>query len=171
MFEILADDPKTPVGGAIVSAPEGRVEEVGVAVYWRPLGTIETTAGSRPADQEAINAQEAALRQAQVAGLGSRRIKLLGGLRSAGWRVLRGTREYRKMSAKWASELPAHVEFSFETLAGTREDWMFEVAWATGPEPGAPVASGNATTAPNLSGIPIPPTGSGPKPSNPGGPQ
>ena len=66
-----------------------------------------------------------------------REIRLLSNLASARWQVYRRREFYSKMTASWLTELPAYVELRVETLDGRRENWMFEVAWSQGPEPGS----------------------------------
>lgn len=142
VFEILPDDPATPVGSSVVGVQDAPTQEAGVAVWWRELPPIITQAGITSSDDQSASNQQAALvRKMQLMGAANRRVKLLGGLRSAEFKVMRSERLYTKMAATWAGELPAHIEFSFETLAGTKEDWLFEVAWALGAEPGTPLNS------------------------------
>ncbi len=75
-------------------------------------------------------------------------IKILSGLKNARWKVYRRRQFVEKMSAKSAKELPAYVEFSFETVNGRREDWLFEVAWSYGAEPGTIIASNDPLGSP-----------------------
>lgn len=158
VFEILPDVSSKRPGESIVGTPVSEHEEAGLALWWRELRPINAMAGTNQHDQAAVNLRADELRRAEYAGAQATRIKLLGGLKAAEWRVLRSNREYRKMSARWAGELPAHVEFRFETLAGSREDWMFEVAWSNGPEPGAPLSGGTGVGGTGVGGVPLMPS-------------
>lgn len=113
-FEILPDEPSGKVLTGLTTIGDGTTE-TGVALWWNEDG-----------------------RDGSV----GRRVKLLGGLRDAEWTAFRERGRDRQMSAIWAEELPAFMEFKFETLDGRREHWMFEMAWSTGPEPGEVVPTG-----------------------------
>ena len=67
-------------------------------------------------------------------------IKLLSGVTSAQWQVFRRRKMVSKMAAMHAKELPAYVNFKFETIEGHHDDWLFEVAWSYGQEPGTVMA-------------------------------
>lgn len=159
VFEIMPDEQDARSRGG-----EGGV---GLAVWWREMPTIVVpSAGEQGLDQDDAATQAALVRRMRFMGVGGtagKRVKLLGGLKSAEWRVLRSDRLDTKMSAVWAGQLPAHVEFSFETLEGQREDWMFEVAWSTGQEPGGAVSGGSSAV---LSGPRTTPTSPTPPPKN-----
>jgi len=79
-------------------------------------------------------------------------IKLLSGITDASWQAYRRRRMVPKMAAKFAKELPAYVELKFETVDGRREDWLFEVAWSYGPEPGSEIAANDPLAVPALAG-------------------
>ena len=74
--------------------------------------------------------------------------KILSGLVDAHWQAYRRRQFVPKMISVNAKELPAYVEFKFETVEGRREDWLFEVAWSYGAEPGTVLAVNDALGAP-----------------------
>jgi len=76
----------------------------------------------------------------------ARRVPLITGLRWARWEVYRGERFDTRTRATWEHELPGFVKVAFETVEGRKENWMFEVGWTKGAEPGTPM---DAATLPN----------------------
>lgn len=75
-------------------------------------------------------------------------VKLLSGIGSAQWQVYRRRKMVRKMAAAHAKELPAYVNFKFDTIDGRHQDWLFEVAWSYGQEPGTVLAVNDPLGAP-----------------------
>ncbi len=75
-------------------------------------------------------------------------VKLLSGVTSAQWQVFRRRKMVSKMAAMHAKELPAYVNFKFETIEGRHDDWLFEVAWSYGQEPGTVMAVNDPLGAP-----------------------
>lgn len=71
-----------------------------------------------------------------------RTIRLISGLRTCQWSIFRQKRLDSQIVALAARELPSYVELSLETIDGRRENWMFEVGWSVGQEPGRPLALG-----------------------------
>lgn len=71
-----------------------------------------------------------------------RTIRLISGLRTCQWSIFRKQRLDTQIVALAARELPSYVELSLETIDGRRENWMFEVGWSVGEEPGRPIALG-----------------------------
>lgn len=71
----------------------------------------------------------------------ARRVPLMTGLRWIRWEVYRGKRFDTRTRATWISELPGFVKVAFETVEGRKENWMFEVSWTSGPEPGTEVTA------------------------------
>lgn len=63
-------------------------------------------------------------------------VRLVSGLKTCHWRVFRRGEFASRITAVSARELPAYVELTLETVGGRRENWMFEVGWSDGPEPG-----------------------------------
>ncbi len=76
----------------------------------------------------------------------ARRVPLITGLRWLRWEVFRGKRFDTRTRATWFEELPGYVKVSFQTVEGRRENWMFEVGWTNGPEPGTKVDRAAATS-------------------------
>lgn len=66
-----------------------------------------------------------------------KRVRLLSGLTTCHWTAFRGRKERDKITAKFDRHLPAFIELEIVTAAGRRENWMFDVAWSNGPEPGS----------------------------------
>lgn len=66
-----------------------------------------------------------------------KRVRLLSGLTACHWTALRGRKERDKITAKFDRHLPAFVELEIVTVEGRRENWVFDVAWTVGPEPGS----------------------------------
>lgn len=139
--EIAEADRQSSFGGESAAQPE-----TSFALWWRELPLPDATENLSNLESEE---RDRLLAQRKRDNLNApapttRRARLLSGLRWANWRVFRNEKFDPKMSATWAAELPAFVEFSFETLEGRREDWMFEVAWSIGQEPGS-VIGGTGT--------------------------
>ncbi|HYF14276.1 MAG TPA: hypothetical protein VD971_04300 [Phycisphaerales bacterium] len=59
----------------------------------------------------------------------------------ARWRVFHERQKKAEYAATTSNQLPAYVELEVETDAGLEESWLFEVAWATGPETRSPQQS------------------------------
>jgi hypothetical protein len=50
------------------------------------------------------------------------------------------------------------VKVAFETVEGRKENWMFEVGWTMGPEPGTEISRGSGRTPPGIDprgGVPV----------------
>ncbi len=75
-------------------------------------------------------------------------VKLLSGIGNAQWQVYRRRKMVSKMAAAHAKELPAYVNFKFDTVDGRHQDWLFEVAWSYGQEPGTVLAVNDPLGAP-----------------------
>ncbi|HYE03470.1 MAG TPA: prepilin-type N-terminal cleavage/methylation domain-containing protein [Phycisphaerales bacterium] len=83
-------------------------------------------------------------------GRGVGDLLLAPGLASCRWEVFKtttdehnvsdGGRFYDHLSGVWSDDLPAFVNLRVETVAGGVAEWMFEVGWTIGPEPGSTVA-------------------------------
>ncbi|HMN42316.1 MAG TPA: hypothetical protein PKE29_15835 [Phycisphaerales bacterium] len=139
VFEIRPDnDPR--FNGANASGPA-------LSLWWKQLppeaGLLPTSENSSEgiADPQLLALARRSLEDAP-------QLKILSGLKDARWRVYRRRQFVDKMTATSARELPAYVEFSFETVNGRREDWLFEVAWSYGAEPGTIIASNDPLGAP-----------------------
>jgi hypothetical protein len=88
-------------------------------------------------------------------------VRLVSGLKTCHWRVFRRGEFSSRITAVSARELPAYVELTLETVGGRRENWMFEVGWSDGPEPGQllalaadPLNAPSATSDRDNNGIP-----------------
>ncbi len=75
-------------------------------------------------------------------------VKLLSGIGSAQWQVYRRRKMVNKMAAAHAKELPAYVNLKFDTIDGRHQDWLFEIAWFYGQEPGTVLAVNDPLGAP-----------------------
>ncbi|MBX3406507.1 MAG: hypothetical protein KF869_07060 [Phycisphaeraceae bacterium] len=133
VFELLPDTLQ-PAGGATFERTRKPRADVGtgLTLWWRELPPV--------LDPEATEEEIARYRR-RMLDFDGRRIPLISGLSWLRWEVYRGDRFDTRTRATWQRELPAYVKVSFETVAGRRENWMFEVAWMNGPEPGTEVAS------------------------------
>lgn len=114
------------------------------------------------------------LAESQLSDSSGKRVLLLSGLKTCHWTVLRGRKPRDKITATERGELPAYVELEFVTASGRRENWMFEVGWTTGPEPGSIIPAGydplNAANQPVNPGDPNDPNNPGGDPNNPNQP-
>lgn len=133
VFELLPDALQ-PAGGATFERSRKPRADVGtgLTLWWRELPPV--------LDPDASE-EEVARHQRRMLDFDGRRIPLISGLSWLRWEVYRGDRFDTRTRATWQRELPAYIKVSFETVAGRRENWMFEVAWLNGPEPGTEVAS------------------------------
>jgi hypothetical protein len=100
----------------------------------QPISRTDRDAASRRSREEVESDQLLQLAAA-------RRVPLISGLRWIRWEVYRGKRFDTRTRATWTAELPAFVKVAFETLEGRTENWMFELAWSKGPEPGSEIDS------------------------------
>ncbi len=75
-------------------------------------------------------------------------VKLLSGIGSAQWQVYRRRKMVTRMAATHAKELPAYVNLKFDTIDGRHQDWLFEVNWSYGQEPGTVLAVNDPLGAP-----------------------
>lgn len=82
----------------------------------------------------------------------ARRVPLITGLKWLRWEVYRGKRFDTRTRATWLEELPGYAKVIFETVEGRKENWMFEIGWMDGPEPGTKLnnASAPGRTSPGL---------------------
>lgn len=111
----------------------------GWTLWWRelpppPLGDDEDEDSDGPRRSIEAAESEQLIRLAAM-----RRVPLMTGLRWVRWEVYRGKRFDTRTRATWISELPGFVKVAFETVEGRRENWMFEVGWTTGAEPGTEI--------------------------------
>ena len=82
-----------------------------------------------------------------------RRVPLVSGLKSCRWEAYRRDRQDADFSATYEAELPSYVSLELESLSGRRENWMFEIGWSDGPEPGEIMVNGAAAGGGDLSGL------------------
>lgn len=139
VFELLPDALQ-PEGGATFERTRKPRADVGggLTLWWRELPPV--------LDPEATE-EEIRRHQRRLLDFNGRRIPLISGLSWLRWEVYRGDRFDTRTRATWQRELPAYVKVSFETVGGRRENWMFEVAWMNGPEPGTEVSPQRAAAA------------------------
>ncbi len=123
----------------------------GYTLWWRelpppPPEDDEEPEGERDDEDEDRPARSLEVTEAdQLLLLAStRRVPLMTGLKWLRWEVYRGKRFDSRTRATWRSELPAYIKVAFETVEGRRENWMFEVGWTNGPEPGSVVTAQNS---------------------------
>jgi hypothetical protein len=140
MFEIRPDPDARP-------STDGSSNGPALSLWWRQI----------PPEADLVSSQQDGLGgidDPQLLQLARRslddapQIKILSNLKSARWRVYRRRQFVEKMTAKSAKELPAYVEFKFETLDGRHDNWLFEVAWSYGAEPGTIIATNDPLGAP-----------------------
>ncbi|MCC6677955.1 MAG: hypothetical protein IT436_12495 [Phycisphaerales bacterium] len=84
------------------------------------------------------------------------------GLEAVRWKAFHERERKDLFAATWANDLPAYVEMEVRTTSGQYANWMFEVDWSVGPEPGEPPAV--ATRGPGAGA-----RGGGPGGGGPGG--
>lgn len=82
-----------------------------------------------------------------------KRVRLLSGLKTCHWTAFRGRKERDKIWAEFDVYLPAFVELEIVTASGRRENWVFDVAWTLGPEPGSLVAQAPDALNPGVGGV------------------
>lgn len=58
------------------------------------------------------------------------------GLEAVRWKAFHERERKELFSATWANDLPAYIEMEVRTMSGQYANWMFEVDWSLGPEPG-----------------------------------
>lgn len=162
VFELRPDAPDAP-GALAARVVSGQILEQGWTLWYRelppreddPLPGLNENAAGRARDEDALkkaarertaNLERRSSRSRASSGPdteayldsapNTRETRLVSGLRSARWTAFRRDQRAQKMTAVWASELPAFLELELETLSGRREKWMFEIGWRDGPEPG-----------------------------------
>lgn len=116
----------------------------GWTLWWRelPPPPPEEDADAEDEDESAPRRSLEEVQAEQMVRLAAaRRVPLMTGLRWIRWEVYRGKRFDTRTRATWISELPGFVKVAFETVEGRRENWMFEVSWTSGPEPGTEVTA------------------------------
>lgn len=165
VFEILPDGVDaggefTGAGVSMVRLEEGDGSPT-YSLWWRELPPIEinddtatstdtgengTSDGkddstrAREADSAGAAIDREVQRLSDASDASGKRVRLLSGLKTCHWTAFRGRKERDKLTAKWDSHLPAFVELELVTASGRRENWIFDVAWSVGPEPGSLVA-------------------------------
>lgn len=101
------------------------------SLWWRQI-TPDPAGNQSLAEVEPIDWPE---------GLGPGRIRLASNLKRVHWQVFRGGQWRDEWSATWYDDLPAYVSLEIETAAGTNHQWLLEVGWSLGKEPGARVTA------------------------------
>lgn len=74
-----------------------------------------------------------------AARLEEARVRLISGLVYCRWEIFRNNEFHREARATKVGDLPAYVTLELETADGQWQQWMFEVGWGVGPEPGTPL--------------------------------
>lgn len=69
-------------------------------------------------------------------GMAPGRIRLASELTRVHWQVFRGNEMRDALTATWPDDLPAYVQLEIESIRGTNHQWLFEVGWTVGKEPG-----------------------------------
>lgn len=133
VFELRPDSESSLLANKVVDPTEPETW----SLWWREIPPDVDPATSTPVvggDEEGADAELLALeRQSRSEG---REIRLISRLTWAEWRVSQENQMVRKANAKTYEKLPAYVEFSFKTIDGRDEHWMFDVSWTSGQEPG-----------------------------------
>jgi prepilin-type N-terminal cleavage/methylation domain-containing protein len=134
----------------------------GWTLWWRelpPPPPEETRPGTDGDREDAPRRSREEIESEQLLALASaRRVPLMTGLRWIRWEVYRGKRFDTRCRATWVEELPGFVKVAFETVEGRKENWMFEVGWTMGPEPGTEISRGSGRTPPGIDprgGVPV----------------
>ncbi len=96
--------------------------------------------GSRAADGAGDVIDREVQRMVDSSDTTGKRVRLLSGLKTCHWTAFRGRKERDKVWAEFVGHLPAFVELEIVTASGRRENWIFDVAWTEGAEPGSLVA-------------------------------
>ncbi len=103
--------------------------------------------------------------QPMVGGDDTAPVPVATGLVYCQWQVFKDREMHAELSAGIPSDLPAYVQLEVETLGGLYANFMFELAWVVGEEPGALIEEPQPT--PNLGGAGAPTLGPG-GPGQPG---
>jgi prepilin-type N-terminal cleavage/methylation domain-containing protein len=146
VFELVPDgvDPLGALGpnAGLEGWKPRQASAPGWTLWWRELPPPPPEEEDEDADPDAPRRSIEAAESDQLIRLAAaRRVPLMTGLRWLRWEVYRGKRFDSRTRATWITELPGFVKVTFETVEGRRENWMFEVTWTTGPEPGTEIAS------------------------------
>ncbi len=88
--------------------------------------------------------------QPMVGGEDTAPVPVATGLVYCQWQVFKDREMHAELTAGIPSDLPAYVQLEVETLAGLYANYMFELAWVVGEEPGALIEEPEPT--PNLGG-------------------
>ncbi len=112
--------PPPGLGGVIRCAFELRPERDGTwTLWWRALPLPEH-GGAIARDTDPTEDPGA--------------VALVSGLTKCRWTAFDDRERKSKLSAAWATELPAYVELEIATNRGASANWMFEVGWSNGTE-------------------------------------
>ncbi|MCW5776285.1 MAG: hypothetical protein KIS87_07605 [Phycisphaeraceae bacterium] len=74
--------------------------------------------------------------QPMVGGDDTASVPVATGLVYCQWQVFKGREMHAELSAGIPADLPAYVQLEVETLGGLYANYMFELAWTVGEEPG-----------------------------------
>ncbi|MBX3358181.1 MAG: hypothetical protein KF745_07115 [Phycisphaeraceae bacterium] len=121
-------------------------------LWWRPIASAATAVipDAAPADSDSLSAPPAP----EPVDMG--RARLASGLVECRWDVYRKREWLSEASATSSQELPAYVRLKVQTRSGTRHEWLFEVGWSTGAEPGTVVMRrGSTAPPPTLRDVPV----------------
>jgi prepilin-type N-terminal cleavage/methylation domain-containing protein len=118
-------------------------------LWWRQLTTAD---GPAPIDS---GADEMIWPEGMAPGA----VRLASDLTRVHWQVFRGNEWRDEWTATWTDDLPAYVQLEVQTVHGTNHQWLLEVGWTTGKDPGT------QTTTPLQPSDPNNPT----DPNNPNG--
>jgi hypothetical protein len=135
VFE-LTFDPAPSALGSGGDEPDGTY-----SLWWREIGAelASDPAWSEPGEEQ----------------IG--RALLLSNLTYCRWEVFAKSERHEEIRAAWADELPAYVTLTVETAMGTWHQWLFEVAWSVGKEPGSETRTSTDDAAAEQNGPQNPP--------------
>lgn len=115
---------------------------------WRTIASPATAVPPAEADDDPGPSPAAAVTTPPLGEPARGRAILATGLVACRWEPYRNRRFVESYSTRYKEDLPAYVRMTVETASGHSMDWVFEVGWAVGPEPGTVItaAAGAAAT-------------------------
>ncbi len=138
------DDTDLIGGKRVYSAdvPEG---ETGWTLWWRTIPDGPSLSLAYADSEEGLTEKERIERaRSQLLASAMDAVPLLTGLRSLTYEVYDDGEFKEHFAAVWAQQLPAYVNVRYETLEGRKGEWMFEIGWIIGKQPGSTAKSPDA---------------------------
>jgi hypothetical protein len=97
-------------------------------LWWRQVGN----GGAAAAEPVQTDGAEIIWPEGMAPGA----VRLATDLSRVHWQVFRGGEWLDEWTATWPDDLPAYVQLEVATIHGTTHQWLLEVGWTTGKDPG-----------------------------------